>query len=205
MSKHENILQNLSISATPGVDDKGDIYYTALVTTLQTASVWVDDESNNIIKVEANPAYQQPDAVVQQYLGEQLALLVVGPIEAANAAKKEAQDALTAANEQHATALAAKDTEKAQALTAKDTEITTLKEQHTAALAAKETEKGALQTQLTAATALAAKYETALGGTEAGQVILAEKAKQAALEQFAAAKRLAKEHGIDPVAEAAKE
>ncbi len=128
IEKRENILLSLAIQATPILNDKAEVEY-VINTTLQTGTAHVDTETNNFIgSVIPNPAYQQPDAVVQQYLGEAMASLTsaVGQEQAKNKAQeashKTAIEQLTAdkdaafqaaANAAAATLKAAQDSAKA--------------------------------------------------------------------------------------------
>lgn len=184
IEKRENVFLSLTIQATPIVNDKAEIEY-VLNNTLQTGSCYVDTETNNLIgAVTPNPAYQQPDDVVQQYLGDAMASLVSSIEHEKNTAK--------AAAEEHAAALAVKDAALTASQAQATEQLTERQAAHeqamTAAKTAHEAEVKTLKASVTSLQAtvaekdmaiaakdtLNAKLYSALGGTDEGQRILKE-------------------------------
>jgi hypothetical protein len=93
IEKRENVFVSLAISATPIVNELAEIEY-VLNNTLQTGTVYVDTETNNLVgSVIPNPAYQQPDEVVRQYLGDAMASLVTAVDQEKANAKQAAEKA----------------------------------------------------------------------------------------------------------------
>lgn len=196
IEKRTNLFCGLTVTATQTVNEKGQVVPLMNV-TLQTGSVLVDTETNNLIgSIETGPAYQVPANVVQEFFTAEMQTIIDGQM---------------AKDRQHSQAVetAAQALKDSQAKATSD--LTTLQEQHTAAIAAANQQR---LDELKAASdtfnqaikdrdaTIAAMQQSldALGGEPLAIQRKQEAEDKADLEQITALTRKLKAKDIDPVA-----